>query len=129
MKTERVKRIVAACTICGAALVGAQAASAKDGDVLVSGTCTKASTSKLKLSEEDGRIEVEFEVDQNRNGVRWVVVLRRPSTVLVRTTRVTRAPSGSFELRRVVADLAGRDRITARATSPSGEVCRATAAF
>ena len=59
---------------------------------------------KLKLSEEDGRIEVEFEVDQNRNGVRWSVVLRRPTTVLVRTTRVTRAPSGSFELRRVVAD-------------------------
>ena len=102
---------------------------AKDGDVLVRGTCTKASTSKLKLSEEDGRIEVEFEVDQNRNGVRWTIVLRRPSAILVRTTRVTRAPSGSFELRRVVADLAGRDRITARATSPSGEVCRATAAF
>ena len=129
MNTERVKRLVAACTICGAALVGAQAALAKDGDVLVRGTCTKASASKLKLSEEDGRIEVEFEVDQNRIGVRWVVVLRRPSTVLVRTTRVTRAPSGSFELRRVVADLAGRDQITARATSPSGEVCRATAAF
>lgn len=60
---------------------------------------------------------------------RWSVVLRRPSAVLVRTTRVTRAPSGSFELRRIVADLAGRDRISARATSPSGEICRATAAF
>ena len=102
---------------------------AKDGDVLVRGTCTKASTSKLKLSEEDGRIEVEFDVDQNRNGVRWSVTLRRPATVLVRTTRVTRAPSGSFEVRRVVADRAGPDRITGRATSPSGEVCTATATF
>jgi hypothetical protein len=129
MKRECVKRLVAACAVCGAALVGAQATSAKDGDVLVRGTCTKASASKLKLSEEDGRIEVEFEVDQNRNGVRWAVVLRRPSRVLLRTTRVTRGPSGSFELRRVVADLVGRDRISARATSPSGEVCRATAAF
>ena len=129
MKRERVKRLVAACAVCAAALVGAQATSAKDGDVLVRGTCTKASASKLKLSEEDGRIEVEFEVDQNRNGVRWTVVLRRPSTVLLRTTRVTRAPSGSFELRRVVADLVGRDRVSVRATSPSGEVCRATAAF
>ena len=44
---------------------------AKDGDVLVRGTCTANSTSKLKLSAEDGRIEVEFEVDQNRNGVPW----------------------------------------------------------
>ena len=129
MKRERVKRLAAACALGGAALVGAQAISAKDGDVLVRGTCTKASASKLKLSGEDGRIEVEFEVDQNRNGVRWTVVLRRPSTVLLRTTRVTRAPSGSFEVRRVVADLVGRDRISARATSPSGEVCRATAAF
>ena len=121
------KRLILA--IAAAALVVVPATWAKDGDVLVRGTCTSSTTSKLKLSQEDGRIEVEFEVDQNRNGVRWSVVLRRPTTVLVRTTRVTRAPSGSFELRRVVADLAGRDRITARATSPSGEVCRATAAF
>ena len=120
------KRLLA---IAAAALVVVPATWAKDGDVLVRGTCTSSTTSKLKLSEEDGRIEVEFEVDQNRNGVRWSVVLRRPTTVLVRTTRVTRAPSGSFELRRVVADVAGRDRITARATSPSGEVCRATAVF
>lgn len=121
------KRLILA--IAAAALVVVPATWAKDGDVLVRGTCTSSTTSKLKLSQEDGRIEVEFEVDQNRNGVRWSVVLRRPTTVLVRTTRVTRAPSGSFELRRVVADLAGRDRITARATSPSGEVCRATAVF
>ncbi len=121
------KRLILAIVM--AVLIVAPATWAKDGDVLVRGACTSSTTSKLKLSEEDGRIEVEFEVDQNRNGVRWTVVLRRPSAVLVRTTRVTRGPSGSFELRRVVADLAGRDRITARATSPSGEVCRATATF
>ena len=111
------------------ALVAAGPSFGKDGDKLVRGTCTKASTSKLKLSEEDGRIEVEFEVDQNRNGVRWSVVLRRPSAVVVRTTRVTRAPSGSFELRRVVANRAGVDRLTARATSPAGEVCTASGTF
>ena len=104
---------------------------AKDGDVLVRGVCTKASTSKLKLSPEDGAIEVEFEVDQNRNGVRWSVSLRRVlpgGTLLLSSgTRITRAPSGSFEFRRVVTDRAGGDRIRARAISPSGEVCRATA--
>jgi hypothetical protein len=101
----------------------------KDGDKIARGTCTKASTSKLKLSDEDGRIEVELEVDQNRNGVRWTVLLRRPSGVIVRTTRVTRAPSGSFEFRRVVANQPGVDRISARATSPGGEVCAASLAF
>jgi len=102
---------------------------AKDGDVRVRGVCTKASASKLKLSAEDGRIEVEFEVDQNRNGVRWTVVLRRGAQVIVRGTRITRPPSGSFEFRRLVSNLAGRDAINARATSPSGEVCKASAVF
>ncbi len=41
----------------------------------------------VKLSKEDGRIEVEFEVDQNRNGVRWhVVLLRNGVRVAGRTT-------------------------------------------
>jgi hypothetical protein len=53
---------------------------AKDGDVLVRGTCTARSAAKLKLSSEDSRIEVEVEVDQNRNGVPWTVVLTRDGT-------------------------------------------------
>ena len=123
------QRLVPAALLAALALVSAPAGAAKDGDVLVRGSCTKSSTSKLKLSEEDGGIEVEFEVDQNRTGVRWNVALRRPTRVLFRTTRVTRGPSGSFELRRVVEDLGGPDRIIAQGTSPSGEVCRAAATF
>ena len=112
----RARRSIVGVVATLGVLATAAPIAAKDGDVLVRGTCTKASTSKLKLSEEDGRIEVEFDVDQNRNGVRWSVTLRHPATVLVRTTRVTRAPSGSFEVRRVVADRVGPDRITGRAT-------------
>ena len=126
---HRTARIAAACAGLAVALVAVPTTAAKDGDVLVRGTCTGATTNKLKLSEEDGRIEVEFEVDQNRNGVRWTVTLRRPAALLVRTTRVTRGPSGSFELRRVVGNRAGPDRIIARATRASGEVCRASATF
>jgi hypothetical protein len=123
------RRWLIAVAALATALVVVPATSAKDGDVLVRGTCTGATTSKLKLSEEDGRIEVEFEVDQNRNGVRWTVTLRRPTALLVRTTRVTRGPSGSFELRRLVGNRAGSDRIIARAARSSGEVCRAAATF
>jgi uncharacterized membrane protein YgdD (TMEM256/DUF423 family) len=112
-----------------AALAFASAAFAKDGDVRVQGRCTGAATAKLKLSEEDGRIEVEFEVDQNRNGVRWQVVLKRNGTAFFSGSRVTRAPSGSFEVRRLTADGPGTDVVTARATSPGGQVCRATARF
>jgi hypothetical protein len=123
------KKIAAACVGLAAAFVAVPTTAAKDGDVLVRGTCSGPTTSKLKLSEEDGRIEVEFEVDQNRTGVRWTVTLRRPAALLVRTTRITRGPSGSFELRRVVGNRAGPDRIIARATRATGEVCRAAATF
>ncbi|HSI98271.1 MAG TPA: hypothetical protein VK926_07905 [Gaiellaceae bacterium] len=111
------------------ALAVAPAGIAKRGDVRVAGKCTKASTSKLKLSHENGRIEVEFEVDQNRNRVRWVVAIFQNGKRIARMTRVTRAPSGSFEARIVAPNRPGKDAFVARATSPSGEVCTARASF
>jgi hypothetical protein len=107
---------------------GAAPAVAKDGDVLARGTCSGASTAKLKLSAENGRIEVEFEVDQNRNGVRWNVVLTRNGTRVASLSRVTRAPSGSFEARRVLTNGAGADVVRATA-SRNGERCSARATF
>jgi hypothetical protein len=115
----------AAVLALAAMLAATPAGVAKDGDVLAAGTCTKSSTSKLKLSPEDGRMEVEFEVDQNRNGLRWSVVISRGGNAIARLSRVTRPPSGSFEAR-VVAN--GRS-FSARATSRSGEVCRARASI
>jgi hypothetical protein len=103
-------------------------ATAKNGDVRVAGTCTGASASKLKLSAENGRVEVEFEVDQNRNGVRWNVVLRRNGKVVTRTSALTKAPSGSFTARKLVANGSGADLIKATATRP-GESCTAKAVF
>jgi hypothetical protein len=50
---------------------------ARDGDIIRTGGCTGASSWKLKLGPEDGRMEVEFEVDQNRNGSTWNVRLKR----------------------------------------------------
>jgi hypothetical protein len=108
--------------------LGAAPALAKDGDVLVRGTCTGGSTAKLKLSPENGRIEVEFEVDQNRNGVRWNVVLTRDGARVASLSRVTRGPSGSFEAGRVLANGAGADVVRATATR-NGERCSARATF
>ena len=129
---ERVMKLTASIVvtgIVGALLALAPAALAKDGDVRVAGTCTKASSSKLKLSREDAGTEVEFEVDQNRNGVRWRVVLFRNGAQVASRVRVTRAPSGSFEARIVTPDRAGADVLRGRAVSPSGEVCSARATF
>ena len=68
MSTARPTRlsILTAIALAVATVVLAPVAGAKDGDaVRARGTCTHASTAKLKLTSEDGgRIEIEFEVDQ-----------------------------------------------------------------
>ena len=91
----------------------------------VAGSCTDGSTAKLKAKPDDGRLEVEFEVDQNRNGVKWEVRIRRDGVLVVRRNATTHAPSGSFSVERKIANPAGSDRISAVATSPSGETCTA----
>ena len=128
-----IRRIVLIGLLAVASL-GAAAApvAAKSGDVIVRGHCTGASVWNLKLSPEDGRIETEFQVDQNRNGRLWRVSLTQNGTVVWRGSRYTQAPSGSFTVRRLLTNRAGTDRIVARATNvATGEVCRgvATAGF
>jgi hypothetical protein len=77
------------------------------------GTCTVRSTSKIKVKQEDGgRLDVEFEVDQNRNGQKWGVVLKRNGAVVTRTSALTKAPSGSFSVERLIGDRAGADTVT-----------------
>jgi len=94
------------------------------------GQCSGASDWKLKLSPEDGRLEVEFEVDQNRVGERWRVRLKGDGNVFFRGMRTTQAPSGSFEVNRVISNRPGRDRVSARARNlASGEVCNGAATF
>ncbi|UUY05824.1 hypothetical protein LRS13_09980 [Svornostia abyssi] len=124
---HRLATAVAAASLLAAA--GAPGALAKDGDVRVAGSCSASATSKLKLSPENGRIETEFEVDQNRNGVTWRVTLTQNGVQRVSTLATTVAPSGSFELRRLLPNTPGADRVTARAVSPSGQVCTASASL
>jgi hypothetical protein len=95
-------------------------------DKRVAGRCSGRATSKLKAKPDDGRLEAEFEVDQNRNGVTWKVRMFLNGNRVVRTRATTRAPSGSFSVERRLPNPAGSDRISARATSPSGQVCRAS---
>jgi hypothetical protein len=104
----------------------ATAAGTKGGRGIVkSGTCSAHSTWKLKAKNDDGRIETEFEVDQNRVGKRWHVKIARNGSVAFNGIRRTLAPSGSFEVRRLLAASAAT-RIVATAKSlNTGETCRA----
>ena len=122
------RRMLIGAAVAGlAALPLAAPAGAKDGDVRVTKACTGPSDIKIKLSPEDGRLEVEVEVDQNRNGVQWTWTLLRGQRQLATGKATTRRPSGSFEVRRVVNDNNGTDTLTAKATRASGERCTVTA--
>ena len=119
-------RTLVAAAIVGTLLVGAgsMSAFAKDGDVIRTGPCTGASDRKLKLSEENGRIEVEYEVDQNRVGDVWRVRIRHDGDLVFAGRRATRAPSGSFEVRIVQANRPGDDVFRGRAVNlRTGQVC------
>ena len=107
----------------GLVLAAAPVAAAKSGDRVFTGACSGASTWKLKLGNENGRISTELEIDQNRVGRVWTVAITDNGTTIFRGARTTTAPSGSFTVRRVIANPPGADRITANATSPSGELC------
>jgi hypothetical protein len=90
-----------------------------------SGSCSGAANWKLKAKLDDGRIETEFEVDQNRIGKRWRVKIRRNGVLAFDGIRVTLAPSGSFEVRRRLRNAAGPDRIVATAIAlATGQTCR-----
>jgi hypothetical protein len=117
---------LAAVAAGGLALVPAALAGG-DGDreVIRNGRCSASSTWKLKAKFDDGRLETEFEVDQDRVGQRWRVTLFQDGRVVFTGIRRTVGPSGSFELRRFLRNTAGSGRIVARARAlGGGETCR-----
>lgn len=103
-------------------LVGAGAAHAAGGDVRTTRACSEASTVKLKAKPDDGRLEVEAEVDSNVNGEVWAWRLRHNGSRAGHGTKQTSAPSGSFRVVRRVDNAAGTDTVRFRGTH-AGEVC------
>jgi hypothetical protein len=128
MDMRRLVTLGVVLTLAMITLGGMAPAQAGAGDVRRPGVCTGSSSSKIKLSRQDGRIEVEFEVDQSVVGAKWRVLLKNDGRLFLRGTRTTKAPSGSFEVRRLTSDGAGPDTIVGRARNlTTDEVCRAQA--
>lgn len=125
-----ISKVLVASMLCLVTIGVAVPALAKDGDVERSGACSGRSDWKMKLSEENGAIEVEYEVDQNKVGDVWRVRIRRDGNLVFSGTRRTGGPSGSFEVRIVRPNPPGDDVFTARAVNTStGEVCRGRAVW
>jgi hypothetical protein len=113
-----------------AAAPAALAGNDRDREVIRTGSCSAGSDWKLKAKLDDGRLEVEFEVDQNRVGRRWRVTLVQNGRTVFSGIRRTLAPSGSFEARRFLANRPGADRIVGRARAlAGGETCRGALSF
>ncbi|MGZ5291660.1 MAG: hypothetical protein ACXWX6_07470 [Actinomycetota bacterium] len=124
------RAIALALTAALAVVVPVGIAAAGDRDVIEEGSCRGSSDWKLKLSPENGGLEVEFEVDQNVTGDRWKVRIRHDGDLAFRGTRTTRGASGSFGVRIVENDGPGTDAFRAKARNTStGEVCVGTASF
>jgi hypothetical protein len=86
--------------------------------------CSARSTWKLKAGPDNGAIETEFEVDSNRVGQKWNVVIKDNGVRVFAGSRITTAPSGSFTVNRRIPNRAGVDHIVASAKNPaSGETC------
>jgi hypothetical protein len=106
---------VAAMTV---PLAFAGPASAKGGGDAVrsTGSCSGGGVFELKAKHDDGRIEVEYEVDTNRAGQAWHVRLTDNGVSVFSGTATTVAPSGSFTVHRLIPNRAGTDTIRAAAT-------------
>jgi hypothetical protein len=105
-------------------IAGAAPAMAGGNDVIRRGSCTGSSDWKLKLSPDDGRIEVEFEVDSNVAGQTWRVRIFENGDRIFSGTRQTAGASGSFTVRKLANNTAGTDSFRARAANAAtGEVC------
>ncbi len=83
------KGIVFALVAAFVLLVPAGIAAAGQNDVIREGSCGNASDWKVKVSPDNGRLEVEFEVDQNVSGDRWRVRIRHDGDLAFRGTRMT----------------------------------------
>jgi hypothetical protein len=126
------KLIVLAIAVLAAAAFATSAALAggSDREVIKSGSCSGNATWKLKAKADDGRIETEFEVDQNRVGRKWRVIVKQNGIVRVDVIKTTQAPSGSFEVRRLLPNMAGGDHIVGKARAlATGQTCRGELTF
>src|SRR5205823_5902491 len=126
MKKGSIVRLGLAGLMATGIMAGSTPAFARGGGggMQASGACSAASQWKLSAKPDNGQIEAQFEVDQNVVGDTWKVVLKDNGVIFFKGQRVTKAPSGSFEVKRFTANQAGSDTITARAKNLStGETC------
>jgi hypothetical protein len=124
MSHHRSRLAVAALLVAALPAATTTAAQASDDDKIRRGSCSGSTDWKIKAKADDGRIEVEGEIDSNHRGQSWKWVLKHDGSVSARGSATTKGPSGSFSVERKTVNAKGVDHFTFRAKRPaSGEVC------
>ena len=129
---SRIRKMVATTTVAavGVTVLGVTPAQAGGREEIREGHCSGRSDWKLKVKTDNGRLEVEGEVDSNVNGQTWQWRILHDGGVSARGTATTSGPSGSFDVTRRLVNTSGDDRIGWRARNPnSGETCRGALTF
>ena len=113
-----------ALLVAGAPLASSAVAKGGDDRVIRTGSCSGTADWKLKATSDNGRIEIEWEVDSNHAGQTWRVRVRDDGVLVVKTRATTGGASGSFSVQRSIANRAGGDSIVAHARDlSSGQLC------
>ena len=117
--------LILACLVTATgAFTGSASASGGDDDrVIRTGACSGSADWKVKVKTDDGRLEVEGEIDSNTVGQTWRWTIRHNGSVSDRGTATTSGRSGSFDIERRIVDIAGTDSVVFRAVR-AGETCR-----
>ena len=122
-------RVLAGTAVAAAVLsLAAPPATAHNGDDKVRrGSCSGSTDWKVKVGPEDGRLEVEGEIDSSRRGQTWRWRLYHNGSLSAHGLRTTSGSSGSYKVRRTSVDLRGTDRFTLRARNTrNNELCVGT---
>jgi len=128
MFVPAVRGIASAAAATAVLSLAAPPALAHHGDDRVRrGSCSGATDWKVKVGPEDGRLEVEGEVDSSRGGQTWRWRLMHNGSLSASGVRTTGGRSGSFEVRRSTVNSRGTDSFVFRARNTrSGELCVGT---
>ena len=115
----------AAAWIAAAAPPHARADEGDRAEVRAAGVCGRASSARLRLRADDGRIRVDLSVRTPKTGTWRVTILHERR--IARRVRVRARAGGGFELRALLPDFVGPDAVRVRAVAPRGESCSAGA--
>ncbi len=134
MNSKRFATIAAAVALSAGVAVGtavpASASHGGDGGKDNSGRCSQGASWKIKAKSDDGRLEVEAEVDTNVSGQTFTWKLADNAQVQATGKSTTQGASGSFSVERRIANQSGSDAIKFTAKNKvNGETCVATVTF